>query len=101
MFCFRRLHLHIVSKDFYGMSAKKWNTFNTEFLVSIDQVIKELEDEKGKGIIIFSDEKVNKYHKLENLPYKCSICHKPFSFFSDVKDHYKNEYDQQKLKKKN
>ena len=83
------------------MSSFKWNTFNTEFLVSIDQVIKELEDEKGKGIIIFSYEKVEKYRDMEKGPYKCSICHKPFSFFSDVKDHYKNEYDQQNLKKKN
>ena len=83
------------------MSAKKWNTFNTEFLVSIDQVIKELEDEKGKGIIIFSDEKVNKYHKLENLPYKCSICHETFSAFSTVKDHYGKKCYQQKLEKKN
>ena len=82
-----------MSKDFIGMSAKKWNTFNTEFLVSIDQVIKELEDEKGKGIIIFSDERVNKYHKLQNLPFKCSICPENFYVFSEVKDHYKNEYD--------
>ena len=90
----RQLHLHIVNKDFNSpkLTSSQWNAFNTEFLVSIPEVIKELEENGGK--ILMDQDRWNKYWALLSVPLKCSICDKKFRQLDKLKDHYQKEYNE-------
>lgn len=68
----QRLHLHVVSRDFNSICLKHknhWNSFNTNFFLSVEKVIDEL-NEKGK-IEKPSEEYVK---RLMALDLKCNSC---------------------------
>lgn len=69
----------------------QWNAFNIDFLVSIPQVIKELEEKNGK--ILMDQDRWDNYWALLYSPLKCSICDKKFNQLSKLKIHYLREYN--------
>lgn len=87
------MHLHIVNKDFNSpaLTLYQWNAFNTEFLVSVPQVIEELEK---TGKILMDQNRWDKYWNLLSMPLKCSICNKKFGQMKTLKAHYLKEYNE-------
>ncbi|KAL7023560.1 hypothetical protein ACKWTF_012677 [Chironomus riparius] len=81
----RRLHLHVVSKDFNSQCLKHkkhWNSFNTDFLVPVEKVRNEL---KSHGHVQqLSDETLQ---KLINTPLKCNTCSYIPKHMPDLKKH--------------
>eukprot|EP01080_Neovahlkampfia_damariscottae_P010805 gene10805-3423_t len=63
------LHLHLISQDFISpclKNKKHWNSFTTQFFVSIDEVLKQI-DENGK---VNFDEKYYEKFEKQNLQFK-------------------------------
>lgn len=89
---FRQLHLHIVNEDFASpnLTYAQWNAFNTDFLVTIPQVIEEL---NAKGVIEMTTSRWEAYWSLLFGPLICSICHRTFRKVSVLQNHYKKEYN--------
>lgn len=83
-----------MNKDFDSpkLTSFQWNAFNTDFLVSIPQVIKELEEQEGN--ILMDQDRWNKYWALLSVPLKCSICDKTFRQLDRLIVHYQKEYNE-------
>ena len=80
----RQLHLHVISSDFQSpfMKLKKhWNSFNTQFFLTLEDVIATLEKEKTVEI------DKNAAVALLKLPLRCHRCHKVFSTMPSLKQH--------------
>lgn len=80
-----RLHLHVVSKDFNSHCLKTkahWNSFNTKYLLPVQQVLDELEE---KGNIQKPPEDYIK--KLLATSLKCNSCEYFPKSMPDLKQH--------------
>ena len=80
-----KLHLHVISTDFQGAglkTKKHWNSFNTEYFVNTDLLVKHLE---SSGRVNFDKGKYSEI--LRTTPLKCHICHKVFDKMPHLKDH--------------
>lgn len=80
-----QLHLHVISDDFDSKCLKTkqhWNSFNTEFFLSVDSIIDELESE-GKIVIDHA-----KYKALHDQPLE-----KPLAILKKSKKIQKEEED--------
>ena len=88
---YRQLHLHIVNADFNSpiLTSPQWNAFNTDFLVTVPQIISEL---KSAGRIEMPQHRWDANWSLLSLPLKCSICGRGFRKVSTLQDHYIKEY---------
>ena len=87
----RQLHLHVVNKDFNSpiLTYPQWNAFNTDFLITVPQVIAELE---AKHQIDMPQSRWDECWALLSVPLKCSICGKGFRQLEALKKHYFKEY---------
>ena len=70
------------------LTYPQWNAFNTDFLVSVPQVIAELE---ANGRVEMSKERWENNWALLSLPLECNICKKTFKKLEALKIHYKAE----------
>ncbi|KAG5670706.1 hypothetical protein PVAND_000952 [Polypedilum vanderplanki] len=88
----KRLHLHVVSKDFDSPALKNkrhWNSFNTEFLLPIDKIRNDLN--KFGVVQKMSAEKIK---DLLNTPLKCNTCNYVPKHMPDLKNHLLKHADQ-------
>lgn len=79
-----RLHLHVVSMDFCSPCLKKknhWNSFNTDFLVTCDRVIKDLR-EQGRAVIDMGQAEC-----MLNVALVCNSCPYIAKSMPDLKRH--------------
>ncbi|KAI6650233.1 Aprataxin isoform X2 [Oopsacas minuta] len=79
-----QLHMHVISTDFQGAglkTKKHWNSFNTEYFVSNEEILKQLE---SKGKVHFDK---FKFSDLLHTPLKCHLCHKVASNMPQLKEH--------------
>ncbi len=87
--------MHIISKDFDSATFEapaQWHAFNSDFLVTIPEVISELE---RAGKILMDAKRREDYWELLFRPVKCSLCGKgDFDSFASFKSHYIREYHQ-------
>lgn len=86
-----RLHLHVVSKDFDSPSLKHkkhWNSFNTDFLVHPQTVIKDLEE---YGEVQRPADDVIKNFIEQKL--KCNSCNYVPKHMPDLKKHLLTHVD--------
>lgn len=79
------LHLHIITQDFDSeklKNKKHWNSFNTQFFVTIDKVEQDLE--------FYGEVNLLEREKLKELlknPLKCHRCGLEFRFLPKLKHH--------------
>lgn len=81
----KRLHLHVISKDFDSpclKNKKHWNSFTTDFLIHPSKVVEEL-NELGE-VQKPSEEEIKKY--LETS-LKCITCNYKPKHMPDLKKH--------------
>jgi hypothetical protein len=86
-----------VSKDFDSpkLTPVQWNAFNTDFIISIDEVILKL---KTTGKIEMTPDIYDSYWKLLSSPLKCPLCGKGFRHLSALTRHYLPEFQNTNLK---
>jgi aprataxin len=80
-----RLHLHVVSKDFCSDALKHkkhWNSFNTEYTISIEKV-KGLIEQDG----FLKQPSGDLVKELLNTPLKCNTCSYVPKHMPDLKKH--------------
>ncbi|KAL0272287.1 UNVERIFIED_CONTAM: hypothetical protein PYX00_005323 [Menopon gallinae] len=79
-----RLHLHVISDDFNSPSLKSkkhWNSFNTDFFISSESLISQLESGKIKQMSSL------KAKELLNMDLKCHKCDYKPKNMPDLKKH--------------
>uniref|UniRef100_A0A182VY43 Aprataxin C2HE/C2H2/C2HC zinc finger domain-containing protein n=1 Tax=Anopheles minimus TaxID=112268 RepID=A0A182VY43_9DIPT len=81
----RRLHLHVVSKDYYSSFLTHryhWNAFNTEFLIKHQYVVEKLRESE-------SIHRPSSYYIMQLLetPLRCNQCSFRPRNFANLKQH--------------
>uniref|UniRef100_A0A182JY78 HIT domain-containing protein n=1 Tax=Anopheles christyi TaxID=43041 RepID=A0A182JY78_9DIPT len=83
----RRLHLHVISKDYYSPCLSHryhWNAFNTEFLMRHENVVEKLH-ETGQ----IKRPSIQYIMQLLETPLRCNQCIYEPKHFADLKQHLK------------
>ncbi|EAA44559.3 AGAP004307-PB [Anopheles gambiae str. PEST] len=87
----RRLHLHVISKDYYSPCLSHryhWNAFNTEFLLKHENVVEKLHE---AGHI--HRPSLHYIMKLLETPLQCNQCMYNPNNFADLKLHLKQHVE--------
>jgi diadenosine tetraphosphate (Ap4A) HIT family hydrolase len=94
----KQLHIHIISDDFNSKFMKhkrQWNSFNTEYLISIDHLIEQINISGNVTI----DERyynnvINQGLQCPKCVYRCKKqgmkCDYNFAFLNELKRHYQH-----------
>ncbi|XP_049301003.1 aprataxin-like [Anopheles funestus] len=81
----RRLHLHIISKDYHSPCLSHryhWNAFNTEFLIKHEYVVEKLHEKGG-----IDRPSMQYIMQLLETPLRCNQCSFRPKKFTDLKLH--------------
>uniref|UniRef100_A0A1Y9HAX8 HIT domain-containing protein n=1 Tax=Anopheles farauti TaxID=69004 RepID=A0A1Y9HAX8_9DIPT len=87
----RRLHLHVISKDYHSPCLSHryhWNAFNTNFFIKHDYVVKKLQE---KGCIDRTSQ--HNIMKLLETSLVCNQCSYAPKSFKDLKLHLKEHVE--------
>ncbi|XP_043916907.1 aprataxin isoform X1 [Protopterus annectens] len=83
------IHLHVISQDFDSpclKNKKHWNSFNTEYFLNSEDVIKMVEKD---GKVTVQDGAT----ELLKLPLKCHVCKQLQSTLPQLKEHLKKHME--------
>ncbi|XP_051876508.1 aprataxin isoform X2 [Pristis pectinata] len=82
------LHLHVISQDFDSpclKTKKHWNSFNTDYFVE-SQVVMKMVEQNGK--VIVKDE----MPELLKMPLMCHVCRQQLSTIPQLKEHLRKHF---------
>uniref|UniRef100_A0A182SFQ1 Aprataxin C2HE/C2H2/C2HC zinc finger domain-containing protein n=1 Tax=Anopheles maculatus TaxID=74869 RepID=A0A182SFQ1_9DIPT len=87
----RRLHLHVVSKDYHSPCLSHryhWTAFNTEFLIKHEYVVEELREQR-----CIERPSMRYIMQLLETPLKCNQCTFRPKNFAELKLHLKQHVE--------
>jgi len=89
-----RLHLHVISQDFTSPSLKKavhWNSFNTGFFVSPEEVIDTI---RKQGSFAKTPDELKAYSQLKKAKMTCNQCSEVMKTVPMLQRHMSEHYAQ-------